>query len=213
MIKLQISAGALVFFAALILLLPLNWLGAAILAAMVHELFHFGAVCLFGGRIRSITICGRGVVMVADPMQPLGQLVSTLAGPIGSLSLLLIARWMPRTAICGFVQGIFNLLPLMPLDGGRILQSLLQQFLSPPLAKRAFSYSQKGFGIIFAACIVLLAVRFGGFLLIPAFFLLPRLLFGGTIDRIKIKRYGYDRIAEENSAQCAETRPLYRRRI
>jgi Zn-dependent protease len=33
---------------------------------------------------------------------------------------------MPRTAICGCIQGIYNLLPLRTLDGGQALGKLLE---------------------------------------------------------------------------------------
>lgn len=211
--KVKISPGALILLAAFLLLLPLNWLGAAILASLVHELYHILLVYLLGGCVREIQIGSRGVVMITEPLPTFRQLLSTLAGPVGSLSLLLVVRWLPRTAICGLIQGLFNLLPLLPLDGGRILEGVLSAFFSPPKAKRIFTYLQRGFCGFLAVSCCLLAVRFGAILLIPAFFLLQRGLFGGTIETISHTRYGYDRITETNPADDAKTGAVHRRRI
>ncbi|MBE6958941.1 MAG: hypothetical protein E7447_07320 [Ruminococcaceae bacterium] len=213
MMRIRISTGAIVLFAALLLLLPLKWLLAALLAGSVHELFHYVCVSLLGGNVREICIGSRGVVMNAQPLSPYRQLLCTLAGPIGSLCLLFFARWLPRTAVCGMIHGLFNLLPLLPLDGGRILQILLFTFLSPPRAARVFRVLQRMIYLCLLAVSVLTAMRFSGFLLIPLFFLLPRILFRGTIMSPKHKRYGHDRITEANPADSAKTGTVHRRRI
>ena len=53
------------------------------------------------------------------------ELLCALAGPAGSLSLLLVSEWIPRIALCGMVQGLFNLIPAGNLDGGRVLRCLI----------------------------------------------------------------------------------------
>ena len=39
--------------------------------------------------------------------------------------LLLFAQWLPRTALCSWLLSIYNLFPLLSLDGGRALEILL----------------------------------------------------------------------------------------
>lgn len=211
MIKIRFSSYCLIYFAALLLLLPLNWLCAAILAALVHELFHLAAAYLLGGSVREIIIGSRGVVMEAEPLSPGRQWFCSFAGPFGSLLLLMLVRWLPRVAICGLIQGVFNLLPLLPLDGGHMLQQLLYGILKPSTAKCIFQMLQRLIRILLLAIGIASALYFGGFALIPVFFLLPRILFGGTIRRIKHKRYGHDRITETNPAMRAEACQVYRR--
>ena len=112
------------FWVLLLFLVPLNWLSAAFFAALVHEMFHIAAIMLCGGKIRGIKIGIHGTVISLDPLNPLQELLCAAAGPTGSFLLLLLAPWFPRLAICGFFQGCFNCLPVLPLDGGRVVRSL-----------------------------------------------------------------------------------------
>lgn len=127
-----ISPVACILAAFAVLIVPMNWFLAAFIAAAVHELFHYGAVRLCGGRIRKLRIGSRGAVMDAVNLSPGKMLLCVLAGPLGGLFLLFIARWFPRIAICAAFQSAYNLLPLEPLDGGRALRCCLAMRLTPP---------------------------------------------------------------------------------
>lgn len=117
------TADASVYFlgALLLLTLPLRWLLAAVIAAVIHELCHMLAVRLLGGTIMGVTIGPGGAVMETTPFSRGKELVCALAGPVGSLLLLSLCRWIPRIALCAGVQALYNLLPVYPLDGGRVL--------------------------------------------------------------------------------------------
>ena len=67
-----------------------------------------------------------GMVLETMPMTPGRELACALAGPCGSLLLACLGQWLPGLALCAFIQGCFNLLPLYPLDGGRALACGLQ---------------------------------------------------------------------------------------
>ena len=57
---------------------------------------------------------------------PAKEALCALAGPLGSILLLLFFHWIPGISICALVQGLYNLIPVYPLDGGRLVRSLLQ---------------------------------------------------------------------------------------
>lgn len=124
-----LSPFACIFAAALLLLLPLNWLFAAFFAAAAHEAGHWLAITLCGCRVDRIRIGCRGIQLEAVLPGPGQELLCAAAGPAVSFALLLLSHVFPRLAVCGFFQGAFNLLPVFPLDGGRIVHCLLQGIL------------------------------------------------------------------------------------
>lgn len=111
----------------LLLVLPLDWVLSAVTAALVHEFSHILAVMLLGGKILKIRVSVTGCQIETLPMGELKRAVCILAGPVGSFLLLLFRRKLPQIAAFGFFQGVYNCLPVMPLDGGRLLGGLLSR--------------------------------------------------------------------------------------
>lgn len=130
--KFTISPSACILTALTILLLPLRWIICVILAAAFHEWCHYIAVKLCGGRVETLSVGNRGAVLYADDMSALKTLICTLAGPMGSLFLVLFIRWIPRIALCAMVQGLYNLIPIYPLDGGRAIRCIWYSLKNRP---------------------------------------------------------------------------------
>ncbi|HYE21262.1 MAG TPA: site-2 protease family protein [Tepidisphaeraceae bacterium] len=109
---------------------------------VLHELGHSLAARRYGVEVRRITLWFLGGVAEFRemPKQRGAEAVVAIAGPIVSfvlaaaffgLALLLGSAWPVPRLVCGFLAtinfmlAVFNLIPAMPMDGGRILRSLL----------------------------------------------------------------------------------------
>ena len=131
-----VSNSFLLSVAGAFLIIPLQWLGAWALAFTAHELFHYIALRLCGETVTGIHIGCRGCVMKTNHLTLGKEAFCAYAGPLGGLLVLLFARHVPRTAICTFLLSTYNLLPIVPLDGGRGLDCLLRRFFSAEVAQR-----------------------------------------------------------------------------
>lgn len=149
--RIEVTPGFCIFWALLLLVLPLGLILAAVGAAVFHELCHGLAIRAAGGRVLGLTVRAGGMVMDTTPMTPGRELLCALAGPAGSFFLVLLYESMPLLALCALVQGCFNLLPLYPLDGGRAVFCLLQML----------GVSQWMRGIEILTLLVLLAAAIG----------------------------------------------------
>lgn len=126
-----------------VLVLPLQWFVAIVLAALIHELCHYLAIRCCGGEILGISMDVCGAKLEVAGLSNGQELFCTLAGPAGGLALLLLVRWMPRTAICGAFQSLFNLLPIYPLDGGRALRCGMELILPMEQADRVCLWARR----------------------------------------------------------------------
>lgn len=127
--RIRVSPGAPALLAVFVWLSSPEVLGAVLLAALCHELGHYAALRRRGGWVRAVRISALGAEMqVAGRMSYGGELLAAAAGP--AVNLLLAAAlglpgrwWEPLYLLAGAqaVLGCFNLLPILPLDGGRML--------------------------------------------------------------------------------------------
>lgn len=118
----EISGWLLLYLAVLILILPLRWVFAWVIAAVLHELGHIIALRCMGVRVRQLRLGLSGAKLFTEPLTSGQEFVAALAGPAVGVLLLGAAASLPRIAICGAVQSAYNLLPVYPMDGGRAVR-------------------------------------------------------------------------------------------
>ena len=135
------NVGSLLGIALLIILLPLRWFAAAIIAALLHELGHYCAVRLTGGTIHRLKVGLSGAVMETSGLSGKSELICLLAGPLAGLLPLLAIRIFPTLALCGVIQSLYNLLPVYPLDGGKMLHRIILIFGGTDRCFRFIEYS------------------------------------------------------------------------
>jgi Zn-dependent protease/CBS domain-containing protein len=173
---------------------PLAWgLGLAValfLSVLVHELAHSFYARRKGSPVSDITLMMIGGVsrITRMPEAPRQEAVMAFVGPATSLvlgGLFLGAAVLLRDArsySLHFALGslgtlnvglaLFNLLPAFPMDGGRILRSLLAVKLGRVRATQVASMLGKGFALCFAVLgIQVFFVAGNPILLIIAFFI------------------------------------------
>ena len=123
-IEFSVTAGACIHGCLLLFLLPLDLVFALCAAIVIHECSHILALMCFRIPILQIEVGIGGAAIQTVPLAHEQEMLCAAAGPAGSFLCLILARQFPLLALCGCVQGLYNLLPVYPLDGGRILRCL-----------------------------------------------------------------------------------------
>lgn len=148
-----VTVGAVLAAFVLCLLLPVRTLFVSLLSLFAHESAHCITANRLGVPVRRITVYPLGAVLSLEPAagtrnEPLWIALSAplcnliVCGASAAVLHLVpvhadLARLCMATNLC---LGVGNLLPIWPLDGGRVLHALLERAHSPCFAK-AVSYA------------------------------------------------------------------------
>lgn len=163
--RLEVRDGFVVLMAALWFVDTGGVLPVFLLAAAVHEMGHAAALYALGGRLHRLTLTACGAVMRCRlPEGPYARAAVCLAGPAASFLLAALGMrfaWY-RTAGASVLLGLFNLLPMPPLDGGMALCHALDGRLPRLRGAAAFLSAC----LLFAAGVALFAAGGGVWLLL-----------------------------------------------
>ena len=179
-------AGAAAYFTGQLPMLLLS------LAAIIpHEVMHAVVAHYCGFQVNRLEVLPVGAVARIDGLfetHPAAETVIALVGPITNFILAAIAafllqimpqweQWLSLYIKINLAIALYNLLPALPLDGGRALRSLLSPILG---IKRATLFccwmgiylgaamTAAGIGIIISGRFNVFIIIFGAFLLISA---------------------------------------------
>lgn len=161
-------------------------LAALLPAALLHELAHYAVLRLCGVRAARFTLTGLGASLYVPELHRLSygaELLSAAAGPLMNLLLWVLLSLTGREELTLFagaqmVLGVLNLLPVRPMDGGRILWLATAYLTEPYTADRvAAAVGLAVSSALLALCLwLVLTTGSGLFLLLGALWLAYRSL-------------------------------------
>lgn len=139
-----------------------------------HELAHSLTAKTLGVKTKSITLMiFGGAAHIEQFKNPIKEFLISIAGPILSLilsavsftiflfanieNLILIQEILTYSTIFNFAIALFNFLPILPLDGGRVFHSLICMFKNENIANKYTSIISRvilGGLILTSACMM-----------------------------------------------------------
>jgi Zn-dependent protease len=121
----------------------LLWVPVLFLSVLLHELAHAAMIGAFGYGASQIMLAGLGGVTLNKRVaKPWHDMVISAAGPAASFVIAfgaaalrrvvhdpMLVAFLPLLATANVAWGVFNLIPVSPLDGGGIVRNFFRIFL------------------------------------------------------------------------------------
>lgn len=181
--RIRVSAGAIFLLSVLYFFGGFISLAALLLAAAAHELGHIIIIKLLGGGIKYLRFEASGMCMsLCGINSAASEAAALLAGPAAGLIFALICahygsetanRVLLECAGYGILLTAYNMLPALPLDGGRAAFVMLSGAFGRERAEKIIWYLGFITGLsLSAAGLVLLGKEFGTALMIAGIWIL-----------------------------------------
>jgi len=170
--------------------LGVGFILALFFCVLLHEFGHALTARKFGIRTRSIILLPIGGIATIEkiPENPREEIIIALAGPAVSFAIALLlwvvlksggglapleelslsgGSFLQRLMIINLLLAAFNLLPALPMDGGRVFRALLALVMDPLKATRIAAFVAQAMAVGLA----LLGLHYNLFLVLIAMFI------------------------------------------
>lgn len=132
-------------------------------ALFIHELAHTIVAMIMGIKVAEVELLpfgGQAKIEDFTGLEPGKEILLAVAGPIMSLSLALTSYFLNSSVnninlelfmMINLYLGLFNLIPALPLDGGRVLRAILSKIYGYKKSTRGIAIMGKIFALVIAS--------------------------------------------------------------
>lgn len=128
-IKIRINLEIILFVIFFIITKQINIYAVFIAFTLIHEMSHAIAGIMLGLKLKKVEIMPFGFkISFWQNRNKMKKILVTLAGPginLIIMGLAIMFKWHVNIIYSNLIIAVFNLIPIYPLDGGRLLKILL----------------------------------------------------------------------------------------